>query len=192
MPPTETEQELGRPRRFIHAVHALPGRARFRLPWLHDQRRSDEAARLADELARLPGMREVQVRAYTGGVLCLYDPQRLDQASILAALVRVTGVDGTLGPGERPPLDDVLRRAGPGEVARELARFFKNLDDEILSATAGKLDMGTLATFGFLGAGALNVAVGRQATAPPWFNLAWWGLRTFMLFEADAVADVGD
>ena len=49
--------------------------------------------------------------------------------------------------------------------------------------------MGTLTTFGFLGAGALNVALRRQAPAPPWFNLAWWGIRTFMLFEADAVTD---
>jgi hypothetical protein len=192
MSPTEPEPELPRPRRFIQLVHALPGRARFRLPWLHDQRWPEEVTRLADDLARMPGMKEVQIRAYTGSVLCLYDAQRLDDAAIQAELVRLTGVEITIGPGERPPVDDTLRRAGPGDVAQELARFFKNLDDEILTATRGKLDMGTLATFGFLGAGALNVAIGSKATAPPWFNLAWWGLRTFMLFEGDAVAEPGD
>jgi len=178
--------------RFIQAVHVMPGRARFRLSWLHDQRDSDEATRLADDLSRVPGVREVEIRAFTGGVLCHYDPARVGQPEILAELVRLTGVDTTFGPGERPPAGEALRSPGPGAVAREVAKLFKDLDDEVLAATDGKLDLGTLATFGFVATGALNLAVDGKAPAPPWFNLAWWGLRTFMLFEADAVVDVGD
>jgi len=25
-----------------------------------------------------------------------------------------------------------------------------------------------------------------EIVSPPWFNLAWWGFRTFMTFERDA------
>jgi hypothetical protein len=182
-------REPGDRRRFIQVVHALPGRARFRLPWLHDRRKTDEPARLGEELARLPGMREAEIRPFTGTVLCHYDPQRLDHAALVAELRRLTGVETTLGPSDRPPVEEPLRRAGPGEVAREVARLFKDLDEGVLAATDGKMDLGTVATFGFFAAGALNVTVRRKAGAPPWFILAWWGLRTFMLSEADPVTD---
>jgi hypothetical protein len=173
--------------RYLQVVHAIDGRARLRLPWLHAEQRPEEIARLADELSRVPGMREVEIRAYTGSVLCRYDAARLGPAAILAAIARITGVETTVGLGERPPAPPSRTDGGPGEVARELARVFKDLDDEVLRATDGKLDMGTLTTFGFLGAGALGVASGQKVIAPPWFTLAWWALRTFMLFEADAV-----
>lgn len=182
---TDSERRSGP--RFIQVVHLLPGRSRFRLSWLHAEPSPAELERLADELSRLEGMKEVEIRAYTGRVLCLHDPERLDHKALLEHLARLTGVETTLGPDDRPPVPPPVSGDGPGEVARQVARLFKGLDDDVLTATDGKLDMGTLATFGFLGAGALNVMTRRNLSTPPWFNLAWWGLRTFMLFEADAV-----
>jgi len=189
MAPEQDERGPQPAPRYIEVVHTMPGRVRFRLSWLHDARRPEEVTRLADDLSHVPGMREVEIRPYTGTVLCVHDPERLSHGAILAEIVRLTGVDTTIRLGERPPARELRPGTGPGVVAREVARFFRHLDDKVLTATDGKLDMGTLATFGFLGAGALNVALRRQASAPPWFNLAWWGVRTFMLFEADAVAD---
>jgi hypothetical protein len=182
--------------RYIRLVSALPGRTRLRLSWLHGSHRPDgvvhaEADRLADDLARIGGMIEVEISTYTGSVLCLHDPQRLDAAALVEHVRRLTAVDLVVGPTEAPPARAAARGEGPGVVAREVARLFKHIDDRILAATDGKLDMGTLTTFGFLGAGALNVAFSHRAPPPPWFNLAWWGIRTFMLFEADAV-DGGD
>jgi hypothetical protein len=157
---------------------------------VHAARRSDELDALADALARLPGVGEVRLSPYTGSVLCRYDPERLKVASIGGELARLSGAelveDRPSSPKPAPPSDE-----GPGEVARQVARVFKDLDDDVLFATGGKLDMGTLATLGFLAAGVVSVARRGELTSPPWFNLAWWGLRTFMLFEADAVQSPG-
>ena len=177
------------PRRCIWPVHAIAGRARFRLSWLHTARQPGEAERIADDLARLPGIREVLVNPFTGSLVCLFDPDRLDVSAILIELGRMTGGEVVeRGRSESVPRA-AQRRDGPGEVARQVTQVFKDLDDEILGATNGKLDLGTAATFAFVGAGALSVAFGNKLSSPPWFNLAWWGLRTFMLFEADAVAE---
>jgi hypothetical protein len=43
-------------------------------------------------------------------------------------------------------------------------------------------------TSGFLVAGALRLMLYRELPASQWFNLAWWGFRTFMTFEKEAPA----
>jgi hypothetical protein len=44
-------------------------------------------------------------------------------------------------------------------------------------------------TSGFLMAGALRVVLHHELPAPQWFNLAWWGFRTFMTFEKETPTD---
>jgi hypothetical protein len=69
------------------------------------------------------------------------------------------------------------------------------LPDDAIAATPGAVDLGTLATLAFVGAGALEVAVSKKLPMPPWFNLAWWGFRTFMTVEKpeiDATASPPD
>jgi hypothetical protein len=53
--------------------------------------------------------------------------------------------------------------------------------------TEGRVDLGLLASLSFFGAGALEVAVKGQLPPPPWFNLSWWGLSSFLDFEKDAI-----
>jgi hypothetical protein len=184
--------------RYIRIVHAMPGRSRFRLSWLRGERRTnqEEVTRLADALAALPGMREVRIDPYTGSVLCLHDVERAaaDRAALVGHLVRLTGVETVLGEGQAPPATPPApAHLAAGSVARGMVRLFKDLDDRVLAATDGKLDLGTLATLGFLATGAIGVASRRQLSAPPWFNLAWWGFRTFMSVERDLLdGDGGD
>jgi hypothetical protein len=54
----------------------------------------------------------------------------------------------------------------------------------LLAATDGRLDLGILAAMGFLAVGATEIIVTRKLPAPPWFNLAWWAVRTFTTFES--------
>jgi len=148
--------------------------------------------RLADELARVPGVREVVVRAYTGSVLCLYDPATLDPETLAARLRDLSGAEGVLDTGQatRPPPPGAARRES-GSVAREMVRLFQSLDDRVLDATDGKVDLGTVATLAFFAAGAIGVVARGRISGPPWFNLAWWGFRTFMSVERDVI-DGGD
>ena len=72
-------------------------------------------------------------------------------------------------------------------LARLLAKAFGDIDRDVRRASEGSLDLGTLATLGFFGAGAANIFASREIPLPPWFNLAWWGYRTFMTNEQDEI-----
>ena len=171
--------------RIIQIVHVSDGRIRLRLAWLHHA--PDDATTLADALAALPGMVEVSVRPRTGSVLCAYDPDLLDAERIVTTVRRHTRVAAVLRPGEQLPEPPRGRAVPTGSsVARAMAASFSAIDRDVLAATDGRLDLGTLTGLGFLAAGAAEIAATRTLPAPPWFNLAWWALRTFTLFDHSA------
>jgi len=171
--------------RVIHLVHTSPGRTRLRLPWLRSV--PDDATALADGLAAVNGMLETSVRPRTGSVLCQYDADRLDAERIIAAVRRLTRVALVVRPGEEVPAEvAAYERAFLTEessFARALAKTFRGIDRDVVVATEGRLDLGTLTGLGFLAAGAAEILVTRTLPAPPWFNLAWWAFRTFTMFE---------
>ncbi|NOK15990.1 HMA2 domain-containing protein [Corallococcus carmarthensis] len=174
--------------RAIYVIHASPGRTRLRLPWLrHDAK---QATSLADGLMRVEGMHEVQVRPYTGSVLCIHAPQDLGVEGVLEEVRRRTGVDEVLRPGEEPAEEEgaLLRALSEGSgVARAASQFFKGVNLDLLRATEGRMDLGALAALGFAVAGAAEVAVTGRMSRPPWFNLAWWAFRTFATLEDVAI-----
>ena len=75
------------------------------------------------------------------------------------------------------------RVGDPIEAGREL-------DRDIRRSSEGAADLGVLATLGFFAAGAAEVVGSGELPLPPWFNLAWWGFRTFMTTEATAIESV--
>jgi copper chaperone CopZ len=172
--------------RYIEVIHLMPGRARLRLAWLRDHR--DEAARVADAVAALPGIQEVKVNPYTGSVLSKFEGRVLGVDQIITAIQTTTGVDQVVALGERAPAP-AAREPLPhqrGRVAREVDLLFKDFDRQVLRSSRGSFDLGTAVTLGFMGAGALRVLIKRQISPPDWFQLAWWGFRTFMDFESHA------
>jgi hypothetical protein len=185
--------------RIIHLVHSVPGRARLRLTWLHEF--PDDAAPLAEHLARLDESIEVRVRPWTGSVLCSYDPERLNEERIVAAVRRHTRVAIVLRPGEsHPEAPGPLRRAprtATSTIRRAMTDAFRGLNQEVLEVTEGRLDLGALAGLSFLTLGASEIIRTRAAPVPPWFNLAWWAYRTFTISspepgEEDSDPEGGD
>jgi hypothetical protein len=169
----------------VKVVHDIPGRVRLRLPRL--RRDAKDATAIADHLAGLDGMIDVQVRLYTGSVLCRYDAETLSRDAILSAvrdLARAGGVEADAAPGDgKGRTGEPLRRSS---LAHEVTRAFRGYNRDVLAATEGRLDLGILAVMGFFAAGAIEVAVSRRLPAPPWFNLAWWAFQTFTAFEREA------
>jgi hypothetical protein len=168
--------------RYLHVVHAIPGRTRLRYPEL--RKNPDECDRVADALAAMPGVAEVKVRPYTGSILTLHDPAVTVDA--LVEMIRgVLEVDHVLPRGASPPpaVAPELSR-----IARLAARTFRDLDRAMLAATDGSFDLGTLVTVGFLGVGGVQIMADREIPLPPWFQLAWWSYRTFMTNEQDEIA----
>ncbi len=71
---------------------------------------------------------------------------------------------------------------------RATLRFFKGVNVDVLRATEGRADLGTVAALGFMVAGAVDVVVTRKLPFPPWFNLAWWAFSTFATVEGAAIS----
>jgi hypothetical protein len=168
--------------RVIELCHEIPGRLRLRLDWLRAH--PELAEPLADRLAALDESIEVRVRAWTGSVLCEYDPERLDVDSIVAAVRRHTRATKLRRPGERPPPETPARAPGDVRVRGAVNEAFHGMNRGVLRVTDGRLDLGALTGLAFLAAGALEIAVTRRVPAPPWFNLAWMAFRTFQLSGA--------
>jgi hypothetical protein len=184
--------------RILQLVHSSPGRVRLRLAWLRNA--PEEAAPLADHLAELDVSIEVRARPWTGSVLVTYDPERLDEARILAAARRHTGVALCIRRGERSPearaAVERAAQAGGSGLTRALGRSMREINRDVLEATDGRLDLGSLTALSFLALGAAEIAVTRKLPVPPWFNLAWWAFRTFTIFggeedEEQGAADEG-
>lgn len=167
--------------RVIELAHASPGRVRLRLAWLRRDR--EACTRLADRLADLPGVRDVEVRPRTGSVLCRFDPARTRAERLIAAVRRETRVAALRRAGAPPP--PAPRHRGPSRLGRAVTDAVRAIDDDVWRATNGALDLGTVAGLAFLGVGALELAATRRVPLPSWFNLAWWAFRTFTMFEAE-------
>lgn len=167
--------------RWLAVVHHLPGRTRLRTPML----RKDPAAcaRVADTLAGVGGVCEVEVRPFTGSILVEH-ATTLPLARLVDPVRSALAIERVLSPGEKPPVP--IEAPPVSSIARELALAVRELDRDIRRGSEGSLDLGILATIVFVGAGAADVVGTGQLPLPPWFNLAWWAFRTFMETESDA------
>jgi hypothetical protein len=173
--------------RYLQLVHTVPGRTRLRCPSLRKE--PSLVTRVADELAAVAGVHEVKVRPFTGSILVFHD-RDLSSSTLTDVAQRVLACDLVLARHERPPVDGGVPELA--KIARLAASAFRDIDRDMLRASQGSLDLGTLATLGFFGAGALQLAYERELEMPPWFNLAWWGYRTFMTNEQDEISSIDD
>jgi len=123
------------------------------------------------------------VRPYTGSVLIEHEP-----AVAIETLIDVTrdtlAIDRILAEGEDPPLDPNVPPFST--LARKVMIAVRELDRDLRRSSDGTVDLGMLATLGLIGAGATQIAITGRLPLPPWFNLAWWGYRTFMTTEVCA------
>ncbi|HEY5925686.1 MAG TPA: hypothetical protein VIV11_28565 [Kofleriaceae bacterium] len=174
--------------RWLMIAHHLPVRTRFRIPGLrHDPAGCEQ---VADRLAAVPGVREIKVRPYTGSVLIEHEPS-VAISSLVDVMRDTLAIDRILAEGEKPPLDPDVPPFST--LAQKVVTAVRELDRDIRRGSDGTVDLGMLATLGLLGAGATEIAITGRLPVPPWFNLAWWGFRTFMTTEvSDASDDCGD
>jgi hypothetical protein len=167
----------------VRIAHAIPGRSRLRIHPAPLDTATAEA--VAGRLAAEPGIIDVEVNRLTGSVRCRHH-DRLGAPGLLEAVLSALPGSAALCPGQAPPPPAHL--PSRSAVARAVAQAFSGVNKEVLAATNGSLDLGTIAALGFAGTGAIEVAVKGNLPAPPWFNLAWWAFRTFITFEAGAAA----
>lgn len=169
--------------RYLQIVHAISGRTRMRSPALRGDLVLGERA--ADALAAVRGVHTVDVRPYTGSILVTHEHEVT--ATLLAEAVQgVLACARVFGVGEAVPPDPAAPRLS--RVAQLAAQAFREIDNDMLRASQGSIDLGTLATLGFFGAGAAQILIEEQIEMPSWFTLAWSGYRTFMTNEEEEIA----
>jgi hypothetical protein len=172
--------------RHLEVVHDTPGRLRLRLDWLRGQ--TAEAEPVAEAVQALPGIARVEVRPYTGSVLCLYDPERLRPEELVALIEAQTGTrrEGL----QMHEISDLARAAGRdgSTLARAVARFFKTLDGDLLDWTDGTLGLPGAVAGGMLAVGLFEVLVDGELELPSWHDLLWRALRIVSAYEEEAIS----
>jgi hypothetical protein len=171
--------------RYLQLVHVMPGRTRLRAPWLRKD--AQAATAVAEAVAALAGVHEVKVRPYTGSILAEHEKD-VEPALITQTAARALAVERVIALGEAPPPPTDIPHLS--KIAKLAAQAIYEIDRAIMLRTKGSIDLGTLATLGFFGAGAVEVAMKREVHTPPWFNLAWWGYRTFSQSEREEIEAV--
>jgi copper chaperone CopZ len=96
-------------------VHAIDGRLRVKLPVMKGS--AAKAARIADALEVLPGIRYVKANPTTGNVLVLFDPRMIDQRRLIEKMIEMSGF---------APVNEVLssnqRQQFSGRIAETLVQ----------------------------------------------------------------------
>ena len=94
----------------METAHVLPGRLRLRAPVLIGQRRA--ADQLQQSLARVDGIRTVEVNALSGSLLIHFSPDRVKPDMLLGATIRLLGLEKDILRPPRSYLGEEIRQAG--------------------------------------------------------------------------------
>jgi hypothetical protein len=137
-----------------YAVHHLEGRTRFRVP----QRRGDAAffKEIADRLAQCAGIKGVETNPLTSSILVHHD------GDIEGLIFQALGCGLT---------ELVELELGSPPVARRLRADVVVADRRIRRYTHGELDLGTLAAFGLVIIGGVQLLRGQPTLA---VSMMWY------------------
>ncbi|MGD1036031.1 MAG: HMA2 domain-containing protein [Roseiarcus sp.] len=144
----------------METAHVLPGRLRLRAPVLIGQRGA--ADQLQKSLARLDGVRAVEVSSVSGSLLVHFAPDRVKPDMLLGAAIRLLGLEREV---QRPP---------PSHIGEGIRQAGESLNHAIHEQTGGMLDLGTSLTLLLAAAGVRQLAAGNQFGWP----LLWWAYQS--------------
>ena len=123
----------------METAHVLPGRLRLRAPVLIGQRRA--ADQLQKSLARLDGIRAVEVNPVSGSLLIHFAPDRVKPDMLLGAAIRLLGLEREI---QRPP---------PSHIGEGIRQAGDSLNRAIHEQTGGMIDLWTSVTLLLVAAG---------------------------------------
>jgi hypothetical protein len=147
----------------METTHVLPGRLRLRAPVLIGQHKA--ADQLQKTLARLDGIRNVQVSSVSGSLLIQFVPDQVKPDMLMGAAIRLLGLEKEI---QRPP------RSYIGEGIRQAG---DSLNLAIHQQTGGVIDLWTGVALLLLAMGVRHVAAGNPQLG--WQRLWWAYLSMF-------------
>ena len=141
----------------METTHVLPGRIRLRAPVLIGQYRA--ADQLQQSIAKLDGIRAVEVSPVSGSLLIQFAPDRVTPDMLLGATIRLLGLEKEI---QRPP------RSHVGEGIRQAG---DSLNRAIHQQTGGIIDLWTSVALLLVAGGIRHLAAGNSQLG--WQRL-WW------------------
>ena len=147
----------------METTHVLPGRIRLRAPVLIGQHRA--ADQLKQSIAKLDGIRAVEVSPVSGSLLIQFAPNRVTPDMLLGATIRLLGLEKEI---QRPP------RSHVGEGIRQAG---DSLNRAIHQQTGGIIDLWTSVALLLVAGGIRHLAAGNSQLG--WQRLWWAYLAMF-------------
>jgi len=144
----------------METAHVLPGRLRLRAPILIGQRGA--ADQLKKSLARLDGVRDVEVSSVSGSVLFRFAQDEVTPDLLLGAAVRLLG------------LEKDIERTPPSQIGQGIRHAGESLNHAIYQQTGGVIDLWTSLTLLLVVTGVRQLAAGNPFGWP----LLWWAYRS--------------
>lgn len=165
-------------------VHELPWRVRLRAPDLVGHAAACE--RIATRLSTEAEADRISVQPSTGSVLIEAKEHSLDAKTLCKQLEELV-----LQERDENGKHLVCHESheGPTRVARAVAHSFFRINDHIRDRLDDRADLASLLPVFFAIGGAAEVLGSKRLPAPPWFNLLWWSVRSFMTFNVEAVEE---
>ena len=143
----------------IETVHLLPGRVRFRTP--HLVGKQPEGKELKRRLARIDGVKEVEVSSVSGSICLRFADDRLKPELLMAAIIRLLG------------LERQIERAPRSWLGREIRDTGEALNRAMHERTGGMVDFYTAMPLLLVVLGVRNIAARRTMGWP----MLWWAYR---------------
>ena len=144
----------------VRTRHLLPGRARFEVPRLKGD--ANTAEDLALSLQRIQSVEAVRVSPVTGSVILCYDPEAISPELLVAAIIKLLG------------LETELDRAPSSVVSRELREVSHAVNRAVYDRTGGIVDLRTAMFLTLAAVGVTRLWRGGTLALPAGFTLLWW------------------
>lgn len=142
---------------ILETVHVLPGRMRLRTPALAGDARL--GGDVEKRLRRLEGITSVRISTVTGSLLITFDPQVVGPEILLAAVIRLLG------------LEERLERAPRSRIGHEIRELGAALNQAVHQQTGGMIDLWTGLPLVLAAVGIRNILAKNGQLGLP---LLWW------------------
>jgi hypothetical protein len=162
-------------------AHALKGRVRLRVPALRGRR--EASLLVAQRFATESDADRVIVRPRTGSVIVERASPPLDAEDLARRLTQLLA-EHAAEVGARTEESAAARGTG---LARALVDLTRNVNEDVRAALGGHADLGSLVPAALFVTSVAQVSLSGKLPAVPWYSLVWYGLRTFVTFNARAL-----
>ena len=171
----------------IQVAHAIPGRIRIRIPALKGN--PILGREVAEHVWTLTGIQWVETNASTGSLVVEYDPenpawrdQTEEMVGSLVPLLPELNVSTMAHAFTAAPGAASLTASLRGE---QVHAFVRTVNERVSSATGG-VDLAVLVPATLIVLGLQGLLFAEKLRFPQWFDLLWFGLGTFMMFNVTA------